>query len=146
MKKLAVEFSLQAKKCDFPIQKIRSSIDAASFAKQIYGNDILIYESAYIILINSAGNTIGYAKISQGAINSTLIDVRLVAKYAIEALATGVILIHNHPSGNTRPSVDDSNMATRLKKALDLLNIRLLDSIIITDTENYYSFSDEGFI
>lgn len=146
MKKLAVEFTLNAKKCDFPIVKIRCSKDAADFAKKMYSNDINIYESAYIIMINQAGNTIGFAKISQGGISSTMIDVRLVAKYSIEALATGVILVHNHPSGNLNPSVEDSNITSRLKKALELLNIRLFDSIIIADSDNYYSFSDEGFI
>lgn len=146
MKKLAVEFTLNAKKCDFPIEKIRCSKDAADFAKKMYPDDINIYESVYIILTNQAGNTIGFAKISQGGISSTLIDIRLVAKYSIEALATGVILVHNHPSGNLNPSVEDSNITSRLKKALELLNIRLLDSIIIADSDNYYSFSDEGFI
>lgn len=145
MKKKAVEYSITAKKQDFEIVKVQSSNDASSFARKFYHEDILIYESAFIMLINRANNVIGYAKISQGGICGTQVDVRLIAKYAIDSLSVGVIFVHNHPSGNAKPSIEDKKISERLKEALRLFDIRLLDSIIITE-DDYYSMADEGLI
>ena len=86
MKKKSVEFTLKAEKMDFPIEKIRSTQDAYNYARKFYFDDINIYESVFIVLLNQANNTIGYAKISQGGVNSCLVDKRSVSKYAIESL------------------------------------------------------------
>ena len=145
MKKKAVEYSITARKQTFKTEKIVSSEDSYKFARNFYHEDILIYESAFIILLNSANNTIGYAKISQGGICSTQIDIRLVAKYAIDSLSSGVIFVHNHPSGNLKPSCEDEIMTKRIKEALSLFGVRFLDSIIISDT-GYLSMNDEGII
>lgn len=145
MKKKAVEYSITAKKQDFEIVKVTSSIDASLFARKFYHEDILIYESAFIMLMNHANNVTGYAKISQGGICGTLVDVRLIAKYAIDSLSSGVIFVHNHPSGNANPSIEDKKISEKLKEALKLFDIRLLDSIIITEN-GYYSMADEGLI
>lgn len=143
MKKKAVEYSLRAEKQEFPIVKVRSAEDAVNFARQFYHEDINIYESSFILLMNQASNVMGYAKISQGGICSTIVDIRLVAKYAIDCLAASVILIHNHPSGNVRPSTEDIRLACKMKKGLEILEIKFLDSIIIADG-SYLSMSDEG--
>lgn len=87
----------------------------------------------------------GYAKISQGGLSNTIIDIRLIAKYAIDVLAASVILVHNHPSGSVLPSSCDNELTRRVAQGLKLLNIKLLDHIIISE-DNYYSFSDEGAI
>lgn len=145
MKKKAIEYSITAKKQDFELVKIQSSNDASMFARKFYHEDILIYESAFIMLMNRANNVMGYAKISQGGVCGTPVDVRLVAKYAVECLASGVIFVHNHPSGNASPSVDDKRISERLRDALRLFDIRLFDSIIITDND-YFSMVDEGLI
>lgn len=143
MKKLAVEYTLKATKQNFSIVNIKNSIDAYEFSKNnLYSDDIIIYESVFILLLNHRNNVIGYAKISQGAINSSLADIRLISKYAIEALATGVILVHNHPSGNLIPSNCDDKLTKNVKDALNLFSIKLLDHIIITD-ENFYSYLDD---
>ena len=143
MKKKAVKYSITAKKQDFEIIKVRSSEDA--FAKEFYHEDILIYESAFIILLNQANNVTGYAKISQGGISQTLVDKRIIAKYAIDALSSAVIFVHNHPSGNIKPSQEDINLSDEIKKGLNLFGIKLLDSIIISD-DKYYSMLDEGVL
>lgn len=143
MKKKAVEYTIKATKQDFSIAKVKGSEDAFNFAKQFYFDDINIYESCFIMLINHANNVMGYAKISQGGICSTVVDVRIVAKYAIETLATAVILVHNHPSGNLKPSNDDDRMTNSVKKGLELLNVKLLDHLIISEN-GYYSYGDEG--
>lgn len=145
MKKKAVEYSITAKKQEFETVKIHSSQDAYEFAKKFYHEDILIYESAFIILTNRANNVIGYAKISQGGICGTQVDVRIVAKYAIDSLASGVIFVHNHPSGNLKASMEDQKLSERMKKGLSILGIQLLDSIIVSDT-GFLSMTDEGII
>ena len=145
MKKKAVEYSITAKKQDFEVVKVYSSIDSANFARKFYHEDILIYESAFIILMNKACNITGYAKISQGGICGTPVDKRLIAKYAIETLSAGVIFVHNHPSGKKYPSNEDINMTNSLKNILKLFDIKLLDSIILTEND-YLSMSDECLI
>lgn len=145
MKKKSVEFSLKAEKKDFPIEKIRTSKDAYNYAKKFYFDDITIYESCFIILINQANNTMGYAKISQGGVCGTIVDARIVAKYAIESLASAVILVHNHPSGNLVPSRIDDDLTKQIKQGLELFKIRFLDHVIISDS-GYYSYTEEGRI
>lgn len=145
MKKKSVEYTLKAEKKDFPIEKIQSSEDAYQYARKFYLDDINIYESVFVILLNQASNTLGYAKISQGGIGQSVVDVRIIAKYAIESLATAVILVHNHPSGRTKPSILDDNLTKQVKAGLELLSIKFNDHIIITE-EGYYSYSEEGRI
>ena len=145
MKKKAVEYNITAKKQDFEIVKVQSSVDAVNFARKFYHDDIIIYESSFILLLNQANNVTGYAKISQGGVCGTAVDARLVTKYAIDCLAAGVIFVHNHPSGNAKPSIEDKKISERLKNALKLFDIRLLDSIIITE-DSYYSMTDESLI
>lgn len=143
MKKKSVEFKLKAEKQEFPIEKIINVVDIYNYAKKFYFDDIDIYESVFVVLLNQAHNTIGYAKISQGGVSSCLVDKKIVAKYAIESLASAVVLVHNHPSGNTRPSKEDDNLTGAIKQALGLFDIELLDHVIISSSA-YYSYSNEG--
>lgn len=146
MKKLTREYVLKTiKNGEMPAVKCTTSQAAADYARAFYGDDMDIYESAFIILLNKANNTTGWAKISQGGTAGTVVDVKIVCKYAIEALASGVIFVHNHPSGNLNSSVQDESITRRLKEALALLDVRLLDSIILS-SDSYYSFNDNGRI
>lgn len=138
-------YELKKIQSQFPVIKITSSKESADFIRKFYTDDIEIFESAFILLLNQANNTIGFAKISQGGITGTVVDPRLVAKYAVESLSTGVILCHNHPSGNLKPSQADILLTEKIKKGLGFLDIRLFDHLIITN-EGYYSFADEGII
>lgn len=95
--------------------------------------------------MNRSNNTIGYAKISQGGVAGTVVDVKIIAKYAIDTLASSVILAHNHPSGNTQPSRADKDITQKIKDSLKLFDISVLDHIILTEDE-YFSFADEGLI
>ena len=137
------EFKLAFNKTKFVKVKIQSSRDAVEYARQFYHEDLNIYESSFIMLLNRANNIIGYAKISQGGIAGTVIDVKIVAKYAIDSLASGIILFHNHPSGNLIPSDSDKNITRIVKNTLNIFDCNLVDHCIITDTE-YYSFADSG--
>ena len=136
-------YELKKVQTNFPKEKITSSDKASEFIKQFYNEDIEIFESSFILLLNNANNTIGYAKISQGGITDTVVDVRLIAKYAVESLCAGVILAHNHPSGNLKPSQADINITEKTKTALSLLDIDLLDHLILT-SDSFYSLSDNG--
>lgn len=138
-------YELKKTKTTFPVVAISQSVDAANFIREFYSDDIEIFESAFILLLNRANKTIGYAKISQGGIAGTVIDVKLICKYVVDSLASGVILCHNHPSGNLQPSNQDKEITIKVKQALGLLDSILLDHIILTK-ESYTSLKDEGII
>jgi len=138
-------YELKKTKTTFPVVAISQSADAANFIREFYSDDIEIFESAFILLLNRANKTIGYAKISQGGIAGTVIDVKLICKYVVDSLASGVILCHNHPSGNLQPSNQDKEITIKVKQALELLDSILLDHIILTK-ESYTSLKDEGII
>lgn len=137
------EITLNKKKTDFQKVRIDGSEKAAEFIRQFYGDDLTIYESFFLLLLDRANNTIGFVKVSQGGITSTVADIRLICKYVIESLATGVIISHNHPSGNIRPSDADKLLTANVKKALKLFEVTLLDHVILTESD-YYSFADRG--
>jgi DNA repair protein RadC len=95
--------------------------------------------------LNRANTTIGYAKISQGGLTGTVVDPRLVAKYAVESLAVGIILAHNHPSGNLKPSPQDIDLTKKIKLGLHFLDIEVKDHLILTST-GHYSLLENGLM
>jgi len=126
------EYKLKKIDSDIKKAKLFNSDDAYAYALQFYKDDIDVYESSFIILLNSTKNTIGWVKLSHGGITGTIIDIRLVCKYAISTLATAVIVCHNHPSGGLEPSKADIDITNQLKDALQIFSVTLLDHIIIT--------------
>lgn len=141
----AVEYGLTAKTTNFERTKINSSKIASDYIRQFYKDDLNIYESFFMIALSADARVKGFCKISQGGINGTVVDKRLVCKYAIETLSTAIIIAHNHPSGNLMPSKADRIITEEIKKALNLFNINLFDHIIITK-DDHLSFADEGLI
>ena len=139
------EFTLKKGDTEFEARKIDGSRSAAEYIRQFYSDDIEIYESCFILLLNRANNTIGYAKISQGGITGTVVDVKILCKYVVDSMASSVIIAHNHPSGNLRPSDADRNITSKIKSALVYLDSQLLDHVILT-ADGHYSFADEGLI
>jgi DNA repair protein RadC len=135
---------LRSVQSEFPKVKISDSEKAADFIRQFYSGDIDIFESSFILLLNRQNLTIGFAKLSQGGINSTIIDPRIVAHYAVKALATSVILCHNHPSGNLQPSDNDLALTKKVHAGLQLLDINLLDHIILTSAGYHSILNNEG--
>lgn len=138
-------YELKKNKTEFKNIKITNSQDSANFIRQFYSDDIGIFESFFILMLNRSNTTIGYAKISQGGTCGTVVDIKIVAKYAVDSLANSVILAHNHPSGSLTPSAQDLEITSKIKQGLSLLEIQVLDHIILTE-DNYYSFADEGRI
>lgn len=138
-------FSLKKNQTQFPTSSIKSSKDAYNVISQYYGDDIDVFESFFLLLLNTSNNTIGYAKISQGGIAGTIVDVKIIAKYCIDSLCSGVVLAHNHPSGNCNPSDADRKVTSRIKEALKLIDVLVLDHIILT-SDDYFSFGDNHLL
>ena len=103
----------------------------------------LPYEEFWVLLLNQAAKVIDKVRISRGGIDQTTADVRSILREALLQRATQIALVHNHPSGNTRPSNDDLRLTQQARQAAQTMNIRLLDHVIVTDG-SYYSFCDEG--
>jgi DNA repair protein RadC len=139
----AKKFDLKATDSEFTKVKITSSESAEKFIRQFYGDDLEIFESFFILLLNRANETIGYAKISQGGIVGTVVDKKILLKYVVESLASGIILAHNHPSGNTNPSQADLNITKDLQHLCKLVDSEILDHVILT-ADSFYSFADNG--
>ena len=137
------KYSLVSEKTDLETVVITSSKDANQFIRNFYHADLDIYESFFILLLNRANRAVGYAKISQGGITGTVVDVKIIAKICLDSLCSNVILAHNHPSGTSRPSDADITITNKIKEALLLIECDVFDHIIITE-DSYYSFADEG--
>ncbi|MCL2097983.1 MAG: DNA repair protein RadC [Bacteroidales bacterium] len=99
----------------------------------------LDYEEFWILALNGANKVVAKQKIGQGGVNITVADPKIIFKFALENLATGIILVHNHPSGNNIPSNEDKLLTHRLREAGKLLTVNVIDHIIIAGN-SYYSF------
>jgi predicted ABC-type ATPase len=125
---------------------IRSSADSVKIFREFWDEQSLtIFESFNVMLLNQANKVIGLYQHSKGGVTGTVADPEMVVLSAVKSLAKGVIISHNHPSGNLRPSQADIEMTNKIKNALKFVDVLLLDSIIITEN-SYYSFADEGIM
>ena len=122
-------------------ETVRSSNDAFQVFYPVLCD--IPHEELWVALTNHAGKVIEKVKISQGGLGETSADLRFIMKAAINTTCHGIILCHNHPSGNLQPSQQDDTLTSRLGKAAQLMNMQLLDHIIICD-KYYYSYADEG--
>lgn len=121
--------------------QIRSSADVVRLMQPTL--ESLEYEEFWVLML-SRSNRVRYRRcISQGGTASTVVDVKLLLKRALDCLAEGIILVHNHPSGNPVPSGQDNALTRKIKEGAALLDIRVLDHIIIA-RGNHYSYTDNG--
>jgi DNA repair protein RadC len=142
------ELTINYNKKLFCSKKINSSHDSERVAREIYSitnSNIEVKEYFFIILLNRANEVIGYNKLSEGGICSTVVDLRLAFASALKSLAVSMILIHNHPSGNPNPSEQDIKLTQKFINAGNLLEIKIFDHIIITE-DTYFSFCDDGLL
>jgi DNA repair protein RadC len=143
---IAAAFELGRRRTDsHAIQKVK--ITSSNVAYQIFQKRLsdLPHEEFWILILNRANQVLKEENISKGGISGTVVDVRLICKSAIENNASGIVVAHNHPSGQVLPSEQDKSITQNLKEALKLFEISLLDHVIIGDNK-YYSFSDNGLI
>jgi DNA repair protein RadC len=126
--------------------KISSSKGAYEILNQTWNeNTIELREEMKVILLNNWHKVLGIYNVSHGGITGTVADPKLIFAAALKANATGIILAHNHPSGNSQPSQADIGLTRKCKEIGELLDIKILDHMIMT-TEGYYSFADEGMM
>ena len=125
------------------LTKVSSSQSIFEIMQPVIGE--LAHEEFWIIYLNNANKIIQKSQLSKGGITGTLVDVRLVFKTAVENGAVGIILSHNHPSGNLQPSDADKQITRKLKLAAESLDIKILDHVIVTET-GYFSFADDGIL
>ena len=103
-------------------------------------------EEFKLMLLTRSNKILGIASISKGGISGTVTDVRIILQYAIKANASGMIICHNHPSGNLNPSESDTKITHKIKEAGVIMDIQLLDHLILTMDGSYYSFADNGLL
>ena len=123
--------------------KVSSSKNIFEIMQPILGD--LNHEEFWLLHLNRSNKIIKKFKLSQGGITGTVIDIKIIMKDAILNYASAIILIHNHPSGNIKPSQADIDITNKIKEASKLFDIATLDHIIIANN-NYYSFADEGLM
>lgn len=140
----ALELGRRRKLAEIPeVPQIKCSKDVFDLMSPHLSD--LQHEEFWILFLNRSNKVINRMKLSQGGISGTVTDVRMVLKKAIEYLASGIIVCHNHPSGNLNPSESDSRITQKIKEAGNLMDIQLLDHLIISD-KDYYSFADNGLL
>jgi DNA repair protein RadC len=125
----------------------RTTINSSKDVYEILQADLLDlpYEEFWALYLNRANQVIRKVQISRGGVVGTVADVRLILKHGIELLASGIVLAHNHPSGNLQPSPEDLKLTQKVKEAALLMNMQLLDHLIIGN-HAYFSFVDEALM
>lgn len=128
-------------------KKVTTSADAHTTLLEAYDHQTITFQEECIVLyLNRSNKPIGFYKISKGSISGTVVDVRLILATAIKGLASGIILSHNHPSGNPEPSTTDITLTKKIKDACKLMDLQLLDHIIVNPFGGYTSFADLGIL
>ena len=125
------------------LKKITSSKAVFEIMQPIIGE--LPHEEFWVLYLNNSNKVVYKSQLSKGGITGTVVDVKIVAKYVVDSLASAVVLCHNHPSGNLKPSNADKDITDKIKKVLTLMDTTVLDHIILT-ADSYFSFADEGLI
>ena len=141
-----IDITIVRKGVELKTKQVTSSRDVFAIFKELWSTERLsVNEDCNVLFLNQNNRVVSYYQHSKGGINQTTIDIEMVCALAIKCLAKGVIVAHNHPSENLRPSEADSNFTRKLKTALALFSVNLLDSLIITK-DSYFSFADDGLM
>lgn len=135
---VAAEFGRRiASQSGMGIETIHTDQDVERLMRPIFSN--MQHEECWVIYLTSSNRVVEYQRVSQGGVQATVVDHRLIIKRALELLATQIIMVHNHPSGAAEPSTADKTLTQKVKSAAELFDIRLLDHVIIS-SEGSYSF------
>ena len=123
--------------------QISCSKDAENILRTTWSDDMELLEEFVVLLLNKANRVMGLFRVSRGGTCGTVADVKIIFAAAIKAMASGVILAHNHPSGNLQPSQADIDLTRKCRDGGKLLEIAVLDHLILSPEGSYYSFADE---
>ncbi|MBD0851855.1 JAB domain-containing protein [Maribacter arenosus] len=128
-------------------RKINSSKDAANLLFENWDKQtIQVHESFKVVLLNNNNKVKGIYQLSKGGITATIIDIRILFAVVLKSLSVAIILTHNHPSGTLKASQADKDITEKIKKAGELLDIKVLDHLIMVPNGDYYSFADNGLM
>lgn len=141
---VSIVYRNHVKPADRP--QITCSKDVYAIFRDSWDNTLEHSESFKILLLNRANKVLGITIISHGGLSGTLADVRVIMQYALKGNAHSIIAAHNHPSGNLKPSENDLTITNKIKEAGKILDIPLLDHLIISPDDTYYSFAEEGLL
>ena len=139
----ALELGIRRNASDKKKETISKSADIAEYLRANF--EYLQQEVFVVVFLNRGNKVMHHQIISEGGLTGTIADPRVILKKALEHNATSLILCHNHPSGNLRPSKADEVLTQKIKQAATLLDIQLMDHIIVS-SEGYFSFADEGMM
>ncbi len=120
---------------------VKSSADIYNYIRTEI--ELLDYEEFWVVLLSRSNRIIGKFNLSSGGTAATVVDIKLLVKHVVDRLASGIAVVHNHPSGNLIPSGADDSLTSKIKGACSLFDVRLLDHLIITESD-YYSYADNG--
>ena len=147
IQELEVVYHPSKKGCVITKTSIKSSKTAAELLFSYYNTNTISFQEEFLVLyVNNANNIIGVQQLSKGGITATYVDVRIVLATALKCFATGIIISHNHPTGQLKPSMNDEVITLNIKKACNYFDITLLDHIILAPSGEYFSFSDTGIL
>ncbi len=139
-----ISYHPKFKSCDRP--KVTTSRDLHTILFNNWDLDKLEFQEQFkIVLLNRANKVLGISEISTGGFAGTVADPKVIFSIALKACASSIILSHNHPSGNLKPSQADLNLTKKIKSGGEILDIAVLDHIILT-SDSYLSFADEGLL
>ncbi len=140
------KLTLGREKTQIPRVKLTNSKLCYDYLMMLWNKDTIeVHETFAVVFMNQANNTTGWYIVSQGGMTSCLVDIRMLFATALECGAVAMVIAHNHPSGNTRPSDADRNLTNQIKEVGKLHEIRIVDHIIVT-ADGYTSFADEGIL
>lgn len=126
---------------------IKDADDALNVLRGLYIEEKLgVQEQFVVVFLNRANQVIGSSNLFLGGLTGTIVDTRIVLAMALKLLASSILISHNHPSGKLQPSEEDKIITSKMKAALEFMDIKLLDHIIISPTFSYVSFVNDGYI
>lgn len=127
-------------------KKINSSVGVNDIFRQFWTDDLSFCESFYVAFFDKQNGLMGLTKVSEGGLDSTVVPVKKIMSIALNLNASSIIVAHNHPSGQLKASESDKRVTNKIKEAGKVLDIPLLDHLIITEFNGYFSFQDEGIL
>ena len=141
------ELSIGYSPKETPLPQIRNSLDAYLLLKELFEpNSLGLNEQFVVLFMNRANRVIGGLKAFKGGISATVVDQRIIFATALKVLASGIVIAHNHPSGNLDASEEDLKLTKKIKDAGELLDIRLIDHLILGINHDYASFTEKGWL
>jgi len=143
---IVAAMELGRRRKEYEVQE-RPKVASSKEAYELVKGDLmdLAQEEFWVLLFNRANRLIKKKRVSEGGVSGTVADPKIIFKLALEELASGIIVVHNHPSGNLTASQNDINLTKKLKEAGKVMEVQLLDHLIIAG-QKYFSFADEGMI